>query len=196
MAKSGGVLTADDVIMIVEPGTLPWDSYLSSTIHTKKHPHHFGSYWQVSHIYDLWFRSFFNDAKIVDPLKPSIIAIRYNTNQLGKLPEKSMKIAYSADEGKTWRILPTSVLDMKNKTVGALTITKGYYMAVAGFGNISSDIVPFKTEKSEVIKDIKKQEKIQKQERYAVVEPKTDLAKPKQKNIFQKIFDSILKPRK
>ncbi|QQG44380.1 MAG: carboxypeptidase regulatory-like domain-containing protein [Candidatus Roizmanbacteria bacterium] len=197
-AAAGGVLQSSDVIAIVDSGTLPWDSYLSNTIYYKKHPYHVGSYWQVSDVYDLWFRSFFNDAKIIKPLKTSIVAIKYNLTQLGKLPENSLKLAYSEDNGKNWKILPTSVVDKKNKTVAALTTVKGYYMAVAGFGG---DFVSYGTQPSEVVKDNKKVEKIQTQELKITSSP----ASPRQesqnqqtsvtpkKSLLQKIFDFVLR---
>src|SRR3989338_11170459 len=52
LAKTGGVLKmGDQVITIVEPNTLLWDSYLGSIVYAKKHPYHIGSYWQVSDVY-------------------------------------------------------------------------------------------------------------------------------------------------
>lgn len=132
-ARQGKVVTTGKALIVVDPGTLQWDAYVSSIIYPKKQPKMVGNLWQVSDIYDLWFRAFFNNAKIVNPQKPSIVAINYSKDQLGQLPESSLALAYSADEGKTWKILPSSIIDKKNKTVAALSGLGGQYMLIAGF---------------------------------------------------------------
>jgi len=38
------------------------------------------------------------------------------------------------DNGKTWIVLPSSVLDKRNKTVAAIAKVGGSYMLVAGYG--------------------------------------------------------------
>lgn len=139
-AFKGKVVIAGSALVVVDPGTLQWDAYLSSTIYAKKHPKRVGNLWQVSDIHDLWFRAFFNNAKIVSPLKPSIVAISYTKEQLGGLPESSLVLAYSADEGKSWKILSTSIIDKKNKTVAALTNVGGQYMLIAGFNQQNANI--------------------------------------------------------
>lgn len=48
------------------------------------------------------------------------------------LPERSLRLAFSGDEGETRRLLP-SVLDRFNRTVATLTRTGGHYMLVAGY---------------------------------------------------------------
>ena len=190
LAKTGGVLKmGDQVITIVEPNTLLWDSYLGSIVYAKKHPYHIGSYWQVSDVYDLWFRSFFNDAKIINPLRSSIVAIKYNKNQLGKLPENSLVLAQSLNEGKTWKILPTSVVDKKNRTVAALSTVKGYYMAVAGFVRPST-FVPFKTQKAEIIKDPVKKTTMQKHEKKQVKQQAQEPPK-ESKNLLARMLDFL-----
>lgn len=133
-AGQAAVLKKSEVTTIIEKGALPWDSYLSIDYFTKKHPIYFNGLWQVSDAYNLWFRSLFNNAKIIKPNKPSIIAIKYTKEQVGKLPEKTLKIAYSSNEGKTWRTLPTSIVDTTNRTVAALSNVTGRYMIVAGWG--------------------------------------------------------------
>ncbi len=132
-ALQGKIVTAGSSIVIVDPGTLPWDAYVGSIIYQKNNPKRIGSYWQISDIYDLWFKAFSNNAKIVNPQKQSIIAIKYSKSQLDKFPESSLSLAYSADDGKTWKILPTSVIDKQSHTVAALSKIGGQYMLVAGF---------------------------------------------------------------
>ncbi len=139
-ARQGKIITTGNALVIVDPGTLQWDAYVSSTIYPKNHPKRVGNLWQVSDVYDLWFRAFSNNAKIINPLKPSIIAIKYTKDQLGKLPESSLVLAYSDDEGLTWKILPASIIDKKNKTVAAITRAGGQYMLIAGFAGQSTNL--------------------------------------------------------
>ena len=60
------------------------------------------------------FRAYANGAKIA-PKKSSIIAVRYEKSELDKLPESSLRLAQSLDNGKTWIVLPSSVLDKEIK---------------------------------------------------------------------------------
>lgn len=192
-AKQAAVIKKHPVVAIVEEGALPWDSYLSMTVFQKRYPFHIGMMWQVSDVYDLWFKSFFNNAKILYPDKPSIFAISYEKSQLGKLPEASLKLAYSSDEGKTWKILPTSVLDKNNKTVAALTKNGGYYMLVAGYGGYT---VSYGSQQAEMVSDKKIEEKIIKEEKKAappIITPEQSPAPPAKKSFFQKVVDFILR---
>lgn len=132
-ANKSAVMNKDGSIIVVEKDTLPWDSFLSYAVNRKKHPLHFGNYWQVSSLYDMTFKAYANGAKIA-PKKSSIIAIRYEKSELDKLPENSLRLAQSLDNGKTWIVLPSSVMDKKNRTVAAITKIGGSYMLVAGYG--------------------------------------------------------------
>jgi hypothetical protein len=97
------------------------------------------NYWEVGNIHELWYRDFYNKAKILPSLqlKPSIVALSYSDNSLiiagnpkKKFTEKSLKLAHS-DDGVHWKILKTSVVDPVNNTVAALDRVAGYYMIVA-----------------------------------------------------------------
>jgi len=192
-ANQAAVIKKHSLVTIVEEGTFPWDAYLSVTVYQKKHPYHVGMMWQISDIYELWFKSFFNDAKILYPNKPSIFAIGYEKSQLGKLPETSLKLAYSSDEGKTWKILPTSVLDKNNKMVAALTKSGGYYMLVAGYGGYY--VTSYVSKPAEVVSDKKVEEKIIKEEKKAAPPtaiPEQSPTPPAKKSFFQKVIDFIL----
>lgn len=102
-------------------------------------------YWQVSNLQDIWYKAYppagsdKSPAKIVQSLqkKLSILSLSYLEGNLippgrpkARLNAKSFKLAYSAN-GITWRLLPTSVVDTKNRTVSALTKIGGYYMIVS-----------------------------------------------------------------
>jgi hypothetical protein len=72
--------------------------------------------------------------------KPSIISLSYTSKDLippgdstHPFNPKNLKLAYSPD-GKTWSILPTSVVDIQNKTVAAIHKLGGYYMIVSSDG--------------------------------------------------------------
>lgn len=153
LALQGKIITTGRALIVIDPGTLKWDAYVSSTIYNKNYPKKVGNLWQLSDIYDLWFRAFSNNAKIINPFKPSIVAIKYSLDQLGQLPESSLALALSTDEGKTWKILPTSILDKKNKTVAALSKVGGQYMLIAGFAGQNKNIEQ-KQQNNENINDI------------------------------------------
>jgi hypothetical protein len=152
-------------------------------------------------IYEVWFKSFFNNAKILYPNKPSIFAIRYEKSQLDNLPESSLKLAYSADEGKTWKILPTSVLDKKNRTVAALTKKGGHYMLVAGYGSYYP--ITYASQPAERVSNKKAQEKIIKEEKKsaAAIVPNQvnrgssvnlSSSSTSKKSFFQKVVNFVL----
>ena len=104
-----------------------------------------GIYWQVGNVQNIWYKAYaptgssIEPAKIIPELqkKPSIITLSYTDSQLvppgrpkTKFSPKGLKIATSID-GVTWKLLPTSVVDSKNKTVSALHKIGGYYMITA-----------------------------------------------------------------
>ncbi len=198
-AHQGGVINKEQSTIIIEEGTVPWNSYVGLTVYPKKNPYHIGNFWQVSDIYDLWLRSFFNDAKILKPEKPSIVALKYTKNQLGSLPEKSLKLAFSTNQGKTWKILPTSVLDKNNQTVAGLTKVGGYYMLVAGYGRYKVD---YGTKKAHKVKNKKIEKKIiKKEKKKAEITQKMNNSQANKKSkerttgksLFQKIIDFVLR---
>jgi len=143
-AKQGRVIKRDNLVFIVSPDTFDWDAYLTLTTTPKGHPYQVRGYWQVSPVYDIWFKASFNDAKIVAPNKDILISFGYRSYWLDQLPERSLKVAFSQDKDN-WQILPTSVLDMGNKTVAALHKAGGYYMLVAGWGPVKTTYTGDKT---------------------------------------------------
>lgn len=101
--------------------------------------------WQVSNIQEMWLKAYpapgHDAAKIIPELqeKSSIIALKYKKSDLvppgfpnTKFNELKLKIAHSLD-GKTWTILPTSVVDPITNTVAAIGKIGGYYMIVGGY---------------------------------------------------------------
>ena len=161
---SGGL--EQKIIAVIEPGTMIFDAYFSAspqssanlptltsstsqgnslTAGPSEKPvigvKNFGRIdWQIGNIYEVWFKDFYNGAKILPKIqsKPSIVALSFKNADLiisGKPGEifdtKYLRLAHSED-GVTWRILSTSVVDTVNKTVAALHKVGGYYMIVAG----------------------------------------------------------------
>lgn len=138
----GGNVQKGDVTMLVEAGTFPFDVYLSVAPTPKQTPAHFKGWWQVSDVYDVWFHAQFNEARVTDVEKPSVLVLRYepvdlHTSSAFIFPEKSIRVAYSADEGTTWSILPNGVINEHANTVGVATPIGGRYMLVARAGYIS-----------------------------------------------------------
>jgi hypothetical protein len=91
------------------------------------------SYWQAGPVWEVWWRSYFNNAKILsqEVLKPFTLVFNYNPNDLEKnLSEKNLKLAYSED-GKVWKILSNTLLNTTNKTIAIVTKKGGYYMLVS-----------------------------------------------------------------
>jgi hypothetical protein len=103
-----------------------------------------GISWQVGNIQEIWYKAYpprNSDKQPVNILpalqsKPSIISLSYTSKDLippgdptHPFNPKSLKIAYSSD-GKVWTIIPSSVVDISNKTVAAIHKLGGYYMIV------------------------------------------------------------------
>ncbi len=136
LATHSGFTVKNDVISFAPPATFLWDVYLDVS-HTPQTGTRrvSGAYWQASGIYNAWYKSFFNDAKIMPEViaTPYLLAIKYDPIKLDpNLPEGNLKLAYSQD-GEVWKVLPNSVLDMVNKTVAVVTKQGGYYMLVSGY---------------------------------------------------------------
>lgn len=135
IAGAGGTIRGDKVIAIVPSGALPWDAYLftKEMIQTEAFKLKNSHYWQISSQYELWYKAFANDAQIypVSQNTSSILALQYITPLPYKMLEKHLKIAYSADNGKTWKVLSNSVVDPTNRTVSVITKFGGRYMLVS-----------------------------------------------------------------
>lgn len=134
----GGIIDRSDIVSIVPPGTFKWVAYLSIQETAKKGAFRLPGtqYWQSSDIFEYWWKAYYNDARILadEVQKPFIISLSYNPLTLEPtLPEKNLKLAYSSNEGKTWRILSRSVLDQENNTVATVTKEGGWYMLVSGY---------------------------------------------------------------
>ncbi len=133
-ASQAGLVSRDGLVFIIPAGTIDWDAYLTLSTTPKGHPYYINGFWQVSPVYNVWFKASFNDAKVVKPNHDILMAFKYQTSWLeNKLPEKTLKVAFSEDKTK-WQILTSSVIDPVNKTVAALHKAGGYYMLVAGWG--------------------------------------------------------------
>lgn len=191
-AGEGAVLKKDKVVVIVQKGTLPWDSYLSIDYFRKQNPVRFSGWWQITDAFSLWFRSQFNNAKVIKPSKQSIVTIKYTKGDVGKLPEKSLKMAFSQDEGKTWTILPSSVIDTVNKTVAAVSTVTGRYMLVGGFQSLGFEvqaaekITADKTYDATIDKKPEKIEEIENAEKKVSKPPEET-----KKSLFERILDFI-----
>lgn len=137
VAQTGGVVGKEQVVSVALPGSFLWDVYLDVSLSPQVSPRFLGSgYWQASPVYEVWYKAFFNDAKVLPQViaHPFILALKYDLATLDpNLPVANLKLAYSADEGKTWSLLPDSVLDRANQTVAVLTKKGGHYMLVSGY---------------------------------------------------------------
>src|SRR5690606_25126672 len=115
-----------------------WDSVLS--VHTTPQASVFNlprtPWWQASDVHEIWWKAYANDARILtsEVKQPFIVALKYDPQHLDpNLPEQNLRLAYSADEGKTWRLVQNSVLDIENRTVATVTKEGGWYMLVSGY---------------------------------------------------------------
>lgn len=139
-ANDGGVVKHDVVIGILEPETLSFDTNLSVSSIEKNHPFRVGSYWQLSKSYDIWLTSFHNGARVLKPSKKSILALKYEVPQdltidgRFKFLEKNLRLAWSGDEGKTWKVLQSSAVDTTSKTVAMSGYIGGRYAIVGSMG--------------------------------------------------------------
>jgi len=127
-ANTYGAVAEFEIIGIADWGSIPWDSDLSVNKMLSQSDH-LGGYKRLSHIYNIWFTSWFNNARILEPTKPYIIALRYTPAMLGGVHPKDIRLIFSEDEGITWKLLPNTVIDEVNSTA-AVTSTKGGYYAL------------------------------------------------------------------
>ncbi len=89
------------------------------------------NYWQAGSKLEIWWRSWFNGAKILpsEVVKPFTLIFKYDPAALeNNIPEKSLRIAYSND-GKSWKII-NSILDTGKKQLAIVTKDGGYYIIV------------------------------------------------------------------
>lgn len=131
--SSTSVFKADPAVMIAPSQTFDQPVYGTSQIKTWERPFNFGKgfrvYWSVGPASELWYRSSFNQAKILQSLQPYIVALNYDSTWLGKWRPQNLKLARSQDL-ETWEVLDTSVVDVENQTVAAVTKTGGWYQIV------------------------------------------------------------------
>ena len=137
-ANEGRTFQRNGITITTVPGTIPYDTYLTVQVVEKVYPIHIAKYWQVSDIYEIWFRSHFNQAKVENARKESIVVIPYIENDLhltpfANLPEESLKMVCSPDGGDTWTMEKSSSVDISAHTVSALTEVGGGCMLMSGF---------------------------------------------------------------
>ncbi len=138
-ANEGKTFRRDGVTITVVPNTIPYDVYLTTAISERlQQPIRIGRYWQVTDVYEMWFRSFFNGARVENVRQQSIVVIPYTDGDLRvtasvSLPEASLKIVCSPDGGETWTMERSSSVDSSAKTVSALTKIGGGCMLMSGF---------------------------------------------------------------
>lgn len=138
-ANEGKTFRRNGVTITVVPNTIPYDVYLTTAIADKlQQPIRIGKYWQVTDVYEMWFRSFFNKARVENVRQQSIVVIPYTNDDLRvtasvSLPEASLKVVCSPDGGETWTMERSSSVDSSAKTVSALTKVGGGCMLMSGF---------------------------------------------------------------
>jgi hypothetical protein len=126
-----------DWTMIVPPDTFSYDIYFEHGCRLKTFPLRIGRYWQISDICEFWPKSHYNNAT-AEINRAWMISYKYDENDLGlvkklSFPEESLKIVFSDDNGETWTMLRSSVVDTENNTVAAITDKPGGYMVMSGF---------------------------------------------------------------
>ncbi|MBP9798096.1 hypothetical protein KBC70_03015 [Candidatus Woesebacteria bacterium] len=124
-------------LMTVPPETFSYDVYFEHGCRLKTFPLRIGRYWQVSNICEFWPKSHYNLAA-AEINRSWMITYQYAESELGVLgglafPESSLKIVFSDDNGESWEMLRSSVVDEENNTVAAITDKPGGYMVMAGF---------------------------------------------------------------
>jgi len=124
-------------MLTVPPQTFSYDIYFEHGCRLKTFPLRIGRYWQISHICEFWPKSHYNlaDAEVN---RAWMITYHYDESELGVIgglafPESSIKIVFSDDNGQSWEMLRSSVVDEENNTVAAITDKPGGYMIMAGF---------------------------------------------------------------
>lgn len=129
----GGTYETEQVVSIVRSDSFEYEVYLD-------HQQHFQPvstqisinarrYWTMGDAHELWYRSSFNQAKVLESSQPYIVALKYNPDQLGRLNPRQLRLAYSED-GMRWKVLTESVVDPVNGTVAVVTKTGGWYRVV------------------------------------------------------------------
>ncbi|HET7098742.1 MAG TPA: hypothetical protein VFI61_00700 [Patescibacteria group bacterium] len=139
------VIQRENIISMVNYGAFKYDAFLS-VVDTPK----IGSfrlpntnYWQVGGKEEVWWKSFANGAKILpsEVIKPFTLIFKYDQSALEKsIKETSLRLAYSTD-GKSWKIIPSTLDTVKNQLV-IVTKQGGYYMIVGGgYSNIPTPLI-------------------------------------------------------
>src|SRR3989344_4481989 len=80
--NEGGGISIDPISVIVNDNTFPYDIYLYSKEIAKTNPAQIQGMWQVTDSYQIYFKSFFNDAIVTDPGQEFILNIRYDEIKL------------------------------------------------------------------------------------------------------------------
>lgn len=130
------VIKQGSSLVITEAQTFSYPVYFQhQTIHRNSAPpirigSWFNSTWQVSDIYQIWPRSEFNQAKVLNSEQPYIVALEYSGIDHRPFLPRHLKIAHSNDDGQSWQVLQSSVVDYHNQTVAAITKSGGRFMIV------------------------------------------------------------------
>lgn len=144
------------VLVILEPKTLGFNAFLSviqeatlaPTATTIRTGNSIGFkrgnsiFWQVGKVQKVYFKAYSpaQENPIIIPSlqnKPSILSLSYTADDLipagdvaHPFSPSTLHLAHSPD-GKSWMLMPSSVVDENNKTVSAIAKIGGYYMIVA-----------------------------------------------------------------
>lgn len=132
------ITSVNDIVSMAISNVFNYNAYLSveETPKTSTYKLPGSSYWQVGPRKEIWWKSDFNDAKILasEVNRPFTLLLKYNESDLGpNLPEKNLRLAYSANNGKTWKVLTNYILDTKNNSIAIVTKQGGLFMFVSGY---------------------------------------------------------------
>lgn len=141
LKNEGGNFTYRAWKMIVAPETFPYDIYFQRGCWKKTFPMHIGRYWQLTDICEFRPRPHFRANKAAAVAQRSwIISYHYDDSELTliggiAIPENSLKMVFSDDHGESWTMMKSSVVDVDNNTISAITDDEGGYMVMGGFVN-------------------------------------------------------------
>ncbi|QQG41321.1 MAG: hypothetical protein HYV90_04090 [Candidatus Woesebacteria bacterium] len=139
------ILNGQNVTVIIEPMIFRFNAFLSSqaVLSGPVLKSFYASRFRlVGYIQNIWYKSYppndnYSPAKIIPELqnKPSILSLSFANLPISGLNPKKFKLVRSLD-GKTWSVLPNSVVDTVNKTVSAVTKIGGYYAISQSGGSL------------------------------------------------------------
>lgn len=138
LANLGGTVSIDPIAVLVEENTFPYDVYLWVIPRTMYEPLSLSGMWEITDMWEIWFRSFHNYAKVINPNKKYNLSIKYQPEQLISsdgilMPERSIKIITGPTYNGPWTVINNTAIDTKTHTASILTTNGGFFSLIAGW---------------------------------------------------------------